>query len=104
MVNYRRDEIMKIDEILTKCELITINRPNTAPEGGMRTKKCSGYAGYMPTIDCEFRMFSDPIDKTQDVRYIETSKIKTIKKTKNTYTFITQSGTTYKLKIEKKKK
>ena len=105
MVNYRRDEIMKIDDMLTKCELITVNRPDTAPEGGMRTKKCIGYAGYMPIVGRPFNMFSErPIDPTKDIRYIETTKVKTVNKAKNTYTFTTESGTTYKLKIEKKKK
>jgi hypothetical protein len=81
-----------------ECELTKVSRPEEL-EGGLRTKKVKGTSEIVPTVGKCFMMVGPPLDKNLDVRFVQTSVIKDVSKKGKTYTFRTQSGSVYKLKL-----
>ena len=58
----------------SKVKLIKILSNHTQ----LRTNEVIGIVKQIPVIDQSFIMTSEPLDKTKDLRYIETSPIKSV--------------------------
>ena len=85
-----------------KCKLKLISRPDVG--GGLRTQVVEGYTHQKLELGQSFIMFSKPVDKSADIRYIETSPVVGIDqyvkiKGKIKYLFETQTGSKYVVEI-----
>jgi hypothetical protein len=58
----------------------------------VRTKEIVGECATLPIEGETFMMFAEPIDKTKDVRWLHTTKIKSVKREGTTYHFETQNS------------
>ena len=89
-----------------KCKLATVSRPDV--DGGLRTKEVEGYTPEKPEVGKSFVMFSEPIEKLANLRFIETSPIVSLsesvaRKGKKSILFKTKTGSVYKVEISCRK-
>jgi hypothetical protein len=64
----------------------------------VRTKRIVGKASILPREGKHFTMFAEPLDKSQDVRMLSTSRIKSVRREKDVIYFETENSK-YKLEI-----
>lgn len=65
----------------------------------VRTKETVGKAVRLPIEGKHFTLFAKPIDKSQDVRMLSTSRIKSVQEEDGIYYFETQNSK-YKLEVQ----
>jgi hypothetical protein len=58
----------------------------------VRTKEILGDCASLPKEGETFEMFAEPLDKTLDVRWLHTSRIKSVQKEDDTYHFETRNS------------
>lgn len=70
----------------------------SSSHNNVRTRKIVGKTAKLPTEGKHFTMFAKPLDRTQDVRMLSTSRIKSVREENGAYYFETQNSE-YKLEV-----
>lgn len=70
----------------------------TSTHNNLRTDAVEGTFLMVPTVECQFSFFAEPLDKTKDFRQISTTPVKTVEAIAGGWRFTTENST-YELEI-----